>query len=1061
MKTSRKMIAMFTLLVVVALAISLVACNKVEELLYGGPENVAYDGQYIVWSNVDGAKHYTVAIDGGEAVRANSTTYAYSSTAPFEVTVSAVFDDFVKSTSITFKPLARIENLTISDNGEVSWNAVSGASAYSVSVNGNIQTITDTRISVAEGSNKVKVKPIVSGDSTYFSSYSDEVSVYVYGAPTNIKYDGTSLTWSGNSASYQVTINGISQAVKGNTFSYNSDNNDFTAEVKALGNHTSTYDSKSVSEDFWYLDAVPEIRVKDGVLQWDAIAGAEGYKIKIDGLVQKASVTVSQYDNLSSGKSQDIAVMPYNNSGNYFSSWSAKTVYILDTPIVDWNNSLALDGEENNNYTWNIVNAAVGYEVRVIKDGGTPVTEHYGDSISTFGYAYEDVGKYTIEVKAKADPESANYYDSKYSSPITVERLAAPKATSDKFIVSDKDKLASGFTVNFLPVSGASGYQLYVGNVNEGKKLDGKYTTGSAITVSDVVNSTNIQPQKYNYYIRSMGGMKMVNGAKYVTLPCLTKNALSFEITVQATPQNLLMDGFKLSWSHVDGNNGYTVAHSGTTVTANAENIDLSTLKAGTYSVTVCARGNGSNVLASNYSAPANIERLSYPTNIRMNSESDGTLEWNTDNPQANVASYTVFLGGSASETGKIDGSSFTNMYQHISTAGTTLSIVANNNDYNADKTLYYMSSEASPTQQFIRLATPIFPEGAIAGGTELVWNAPANINTSRYTPSYEVYKTKTDQVDENLYNATKYNIESLPAGQHTFYVKAIGNGTEYVDSALSEVITFEKITTPSIRIEKGKYVWDAVSNASSYYLEIDGTKVNDAFQVSGQTYSYTPRFTSEGTHIVKLKAVGDRKSSVDSAFDVRNQTVKVLSRPEISYRYSAESGSIIVTVAEYYSDSAHCSGYQYEIGSVSSESTQTTYSQFVQNASSYSIRVKALGGSFDAEGTYYIDSLYVGGSASDIITILAAPAESSFKMTGSGIISWGSIGSALGYYYQISFNGGEYSDVTQTGESRYIVGNSYNQYSKISIKVCARGDGDKIITSSWTEWTWTNSNPV
>lgn len=1054
MKANRKMIAMFTLLVIVALAISLVACNKVEELLYGGPENVAYDGQYIVWSNVDGAKHYTVSINGGEAVRANSTTYAYSSTDSFEVTVSAVFDDFVKSTSITFKPLAKIQNLIVSDNGEVSWNAVSGASAYSVSVNGSVQTITDTRISVAEGSNKVKVKPIVSGDSTYFSSYSDEVNVYVYGAPTNIKYDGTSLTWSGNSASYQVTINGNSQEVKGNTFSYSSDNKDFTAEVKALGNHTSTYDSKSVSEDFRYLDAVTEIQVADGALKWNAIPGAEGYKIKIDGIVQKASVTVAQYDNLSSGKSQDIAVMPYNNSGNYFSSWSAeKTVYILDTPIVDWNNSLALDGKENNNYTWNIVNAAGGYTVRLIKDGGTPVIETYGNSISAFGYAYKDVGKYTIEVKANADSHSANYYDSKYSSPITVERLAAPMATSENFITSDKDKLASGFTVNFLPVSGASGYQLY----KDGNELDGKYTTGSAITDSNVVDSTNIQQQNYNYFICSMGGMKTVNGAKYVTLPCLTKDALSFEITVQATPQNLLMVGFKLSWNHVIGNNGYTVAHSGTTVTANAENIDLSTLKAGTYSVTVCARGNGSNVLASNYSAPANIERLSYPTNIRMNSKSDGTLEWNTDNPQANVKSYTVFLGGSASETGKIDGSSFTNMYQHISTAGTTLSIVANNNDYNDDETLYYMSSEASPTQRFIRLATPIFPEGAIAGGTELVWNAPANINTSKYPPSYEVYKTPTDKVDENFYNATKYNIESLSAGQHTFYVKAIGNGTEYVDSALSEVITFEKIATPSIRIEDGKYVWDAVSYASSYYLEIDGTKVNDAFQVSGQTYSYKPRFTSEGTHIVKLKAVGDRKSSVDSAFDVHNQTVKVLSRPEISYRYSAESG-IIVTVTKL---SEHCSGYQYEIGSVSSQSTETTYSQFVQSASSYSIRVKALGGSFDAEGTYYTDSLYVGGSASDTITILAAPSESSFKMTGSGIISWGSIGSALGYYYQISFDGGEYSDVTQTGESRYIVGNNYNQYSKISIKVCARGDGNKMITSSWTEWTWTNSNPV
>ena len=69
-------------------------------------------------------------------------------------------------------------------------------------------------------------------------------------------------------------------------------------EVKALGNHTSTYDSKSVSEKFHYLDAVTEIFVEDGIIKWNAINGAEGYKLKIGGVVQKAVVTATQYENL-------------------------------------------------------------------------------------------------------------------------------------------------------------------------------------------------------------------------------------------------------------------------------------------------------------------------------------------------------------------------------------------------------------------------------------------------------------------------------------------------------------------------------------------------------------------------------------------------------------------------------------------------------------------------------------------------------------------------------------------------------------------------------------------
>ena len=225
------LLLLLSVIAVIAGAVALSACNKVEDIIYSAPENIAYDGQYITWSKTEGANHYTVSIDSGDAARSNSTTYAYSSNDTFEVTVTAVFDNTEKSTSVTFKPLATIENITVSDNGEVSWDAVAGANAYSVSVNGTVQNVTDTRITtLPEGSNRIKVKPIVSGDKTFYSSFSQEVNVYIYGVPTNVKYDGTTVTWTGSSATYEVTINGVSKEVKGNTFSYNSEKRDFTVE---------------------------------------------------------------------------------------------------------------------------------------------------------------------------------------------------------------------------------------------------------------------------------------------------------------------------------------------------------------------------------------------------------------------------------------------------------------------------------------------------------------------------------------------------------------------------------------------------------------------------------------------------------------------------------------------------------------------------------------------------------------------------------------------------------------------------------------------------------------
>lgn len=1044
------------IILAVSLLATLLSAVKIAGCKGGGaaPENIAYDGQYLTWSKAEDANYYMVSVDGGEAVRSNSTTYAYTSGDTFEVTVTAVFEKSKKSSSVTFKPLAAIETITVGENGEVSWDAVAGANAYSVSINGTASTVTDTRVTtLPEGSNRVKVKPVVSGDDSFYSSFSSEVNVYIYGAPANVKYDGMSVTWTGSSSEYEVTINGISREVTGNSFAYNSENRDFTVEVKSLGNHTNTYDSKSISEEFHYLDTVTEVFVEDGIVKWNAVNGAQGYKLRIGGVVQKAAVTATQYDGLASGKSQEIAIMPYNDSGNYFSSWSAeKTVFILDTPQVFWNPDLELDGEANNNLTWNAVNAAGGYTARLIKDGGTPEITTYSDVQRAFSHAYASVGVYTIEIKANAASGSSDYYDSKYSEPVTVERLAAPKAVDSNFIVSAKDNLAGGFTVNYVQVNGASGYQLY----KDGVLLNGKYTTAAALTDNNVADSENISEQHYTYTVRSMGGVKTVGNRKYVTLPCLTAEALSFDITVQATPQNIVMSGYTLVWEAVAGNNGYTVAYAGMNIAAQTERFDLSTIKAGSYSVTVNARGNGSNVLASNYSVPVAIQRLEAPTNIKISSAGNGTLQWND---VSNAKSYETYLDLSKTPLAE---NAYGNMYQFIETNGTTLSMVAVANYYNDMGTLYYMTSEASPTQQFIRLAAPTFPEGALANSIELLWNVPGNINSSEYTPTYQIFSAIGEQIGGGSQNGTRFNIEYLKGGaSYTFYVKAIGNDTKYLDSDYSAAITAYKIAIPEFYTENGQYIWNATTNANSYYLEIDGKKVSEEYHVSGTTYSYTPRFTTEGSHIVKLKAVGDGRNNLDSAFYTYTQQVRILKAPVISYRYSADSfvtnGSITVNIT---TPSSNCSEYQYEIAGQSLTSREASYSKVIQSPGKYSVRVKALGGAFDSNAVYYIDSQYTGGGAADVITLLAAPSLSSFAITSDGAVKWEAVPGSFGYEYQISYNGGSYGDTKSTGYNTFNI-SDYKQYRSITVKVRAKGDGNKTVASEWAEWTWTNSNPV
>ncbi len=1019
------------------------------------PTNITYDGARLTWDKVALAEYYTVSINGGEEKRVNTTLYTYENTeaVEFDVTVNAVIDDNSYGSDMHFIPLDTITDITVSESGVLSWTDVAGAGAYRISVNGNVLAtdVTEARYETAEGSNRIKVRAVVPNDNSYYSLWSEEKQVYVHSAPSSIKYDGETLSWLGNARTYEISVNGMKETVTGTSYTFNSDNRDFTVEVKAIGDHTSSYDSQPTSETFHYLQPATNFVVENGILTWTKVEGAEGYEIRINGVIQKQTVDKASYDQLAAGTSLAVEVRPYNNSGKYFSVWSeVKDIYILESPNVSWNADLELDGEANNNFIWDTVNGAVGYTVEVEKDGN--VTKHdFPIAQTAFAYAYAEIGTYKVRVKAIADI-GTDYYDSKYSTDLTVERLAAPKAANSSYITSDPTDLAKGFTVNYTAVSGASGYQLY----KDGVLLDGKYSTVLSISDTNVADDSISAQQEYNYIIRSMGSVKTVSGKTFVTLPCLTKDALSFKITVQAMPTELTMEGFNAKWSAVSGNNGYGIKYSGTVATAASTSYDLSTLKAGSYDVSVCTKGNGGVTLASNYTAPIAVQRLVSPTNIKI-SYGTGEGQLGFDNV-ANAKSYQVFLDES---TQALPETAFDNMYQYIRESGTVLHMVAVANYFNDLGTVYYMTSEASPTQQFIRLATPTFPEGVFANSVELVWNTPNNINTAEYTPTYEVYESEVMQTG-GVQNGTKFNIQYLEGGKsYTFRVKAVGNDSKYLDSDKSVAITVYKLATPTFEIKDGKYCWKGVANASGYVLEIDGVRMNNDIHVSGTEYSYTPNYTEIGEHTVKLYAVGDGFNNINSDSVNYTQVVKACLAPEIEFSYSNEyfvnGGSINVSITK---TSENCSKYLYEIAGESISSSNLTESKQIESTGTYYVRVKAMGGTFDENDVYYIDSQFTGGGTGYSITLLAPPTISSFSLNSDGAVKWATITGASGYDYQLSYDGGEYGEVIHTGTASLneLIAN-YKNYGTIKIRVRAGGNGENTITSAWVEWIWSNTD--
>ena len=360
-----------------------------------------------------------------------------------------------------------------------------------------------------------------------------------------------------------------------------------------------------------YLDTVVNQVVENGILYWDEIPEATGYRIKINGIIQSQVLSTNYYTGLTANASTEISIQPFSNNAQYFSSWSSPVAYrLLPSPTLSWNSALDLDGDANNNITWNGINGAIGYKVELIDPNGDTTEFTYGQSQRSFSDHYSLTGTYKVRVSAIADPLTS-FSVSKFSQEITINRLPAPVAAT-QFITSNPAVLQQGFTATFNAVTGASKYELY----KEG--LLHLSTTQQQFSVFDVTSSNNTSKLNINYYIRAIGGVSSINDKIVVNLDSLTQSALSFEIIVLATPSQQTISGYEYSWASVNDAYGYNVDISGNSIISSQPQLNLSDLESGRFQVRVNARGNGSHVLPSNFTTTQIVNRLAKPTNIRI-----------------------------------------------------------------------------------------------------------------------------------------------------------------------------------------------------------------------------------------------------------------------------------------------------------------------------------------------------------------------------------------------------------------------------------------------------------
>ncbi len=1089
----KKIFITLATIMMVALCGLFAACGEPEAI---DQTTIKYDGKTITWQAVD-AEKYEVSINGGTAYTAPTAAFNYpvdSSVEMVEITITAYNGDKA-SESVTklFTRLPKIEvsTITFDENGKMSWPAVAGATEYALKINGQEKRTPATEYEdfVAGQTNTIQIMPVAVGDSS-FSEWSTQLNKEYLAPPSAIKYDGQDITWSGTSVAsgYQIYINGAkygNPVTNASFLAYDAANESFDLQIQAIGNGTTSFHSKlSDKKRYVFLADIPldSINVNDdGILTWSEVEEASGYMVKLNNNAAQF-VETNSFENIPAGVDNRISIKPVTeeNEGatTYYSNWSQeKTFHILVAPTIKWQENMVLDGQKMNFLFWTRPSGEVGgYNVKVVMPDGTERIDPLGAEAIQYGNeAFEKAGDYQISVQTLKKAGS-NSFNSQWCHPITVTRLPSPNQVQN-WIVSDASNVKNGFTLNWQGVSGATKYEIY----KEQEMILTSTTSTIQVPYTAFASADDTAQKIINFSIKAIGSIKDFNTDKKVTLDSLTSQNLKLTVTMLAQPKDLKIEGYTASWTTDTSASGYTVTI-GDQGYSSTGTYDLENLESGRYDFGVCAKGNGAEILASNYTATKTLVRLAAPTNVRIDASNASGDQITWDHIGSNVDHYDLYWAN-ATEV-PMNAEKMTDIIKEIGTDGRGLFVRAAANEWDDNETVYYITSKPSQTVMFTRLQNPSFNNVKVNDAGCLVWNPSSNVAGT--TIRYRVYNADTGYVMGTT-DAHELYLPDLRGGNtYRFYVQAVGaaiSGVKdayFVSSDVSdktkiEIAQFTKLYTPEIKaFTEGDtaYKWDDVGgDVKNYIVTVNGEiKETIAYVSASAEYSFAPKFQTTGEYQVVIYAQGDGEATINSDRWEKKQLVKEASKPGISLSYCdkatgtvltqhADNGELVVTVT---GPSDHTAGYRVTINVETTryiKTGETVCKEPVNVAGDYTVRVYANGGVFGANGNYYVESSNADPATSKL-TILAAPTNVRPENGGLGICDASGQGVTFNWIVKFIDSTGkeDVEEFTTTQSSFYykdhIEKNKDGQYQVLEMTVYLSSGGSTVISSKPATWS-------
>ena len=759
----------------------------------------------ISWDAVSGASSYDVWFNGatynvsGQVKNFTGLTAAKAYSFAVRARKGDSYGAYTPTMTVTTAPKAPSSVSATSQTTSVrlSWSGVSGATGYRVKFNniGYDHDNTSDRTRTFSG-----LKPNTSysyqvcsksedGEGNYSSLKSVKTRQQL-AVPSNIRKTATetsaTISWGAVSGAtwYDIVFNGTTYNVSSGTsktFSGLTAGKSYPFRITAK-NAAVTGNSTSEMTVATAPTAPASIKTDAGsgsiAVSWDAVSGAAGYTVWCDNKTYETtgtSYTVTGLQPLTP-YSCKVRSKSVDGAGAYGAARTVRTLARgLDTPTGITQSCT----DTSVTVSWSPVSGAAGYNLlfdsRIYKVSGT--------SMEVTGLRAGTAYQYRVQSRT-ADGTAGPY------SPERTVRTAPAAPSAFRVVTSEYSA-----TIDWDLVSGAASYDLY---------LDGRYYRGDPPQ-----KFISLSPNtSYTYQVRS-------NNADGSSAFCAVRNLKTTPhpptrgITVSAA-----RDSVTLSWNPVDGATSYDVLFGGNTYRVTSPNKTVTGLAPGT-SYTYALRSNNADG-SSSYNESKTVTTLHNPPAMPLNvsavaTQDSVTVKWGA---VSGATGYTVLFDDKA--------------YDETGTSRTFAGL-------NADTSHTYRvraagpggNSEYTPSGTVRTLpAVPDVPTDVRANANP--YEAVVRWNAVKGADSYDV-----------LFNGILYNVTETsklisgltPSTSYTYQVRARNAAGTSAFSAAATVTTSVRPPSAPTNIkatataDSVTITWDAVSDATRYEVEFDGSK--------------------------------------------------------------------------------------------------------------------------------------------------------------------------------------------------------------------------------------------